>query len=163
MKYKADFDEFHKVACSQRKCIIHMQNTSLCTVQQGRKHFSRACILAFVWRYQGYCFSPWGIWFAGGGPFYELFSILRWLRKTCNESVYEQLHKSNLRKWILLTGFKECLEPVSWEFFVWSKSFTLVEYNCRENGDSWSSCFLNLTLWGSVVILFFYWLGFCWA
>lgn len=49
--------EFHKVACSQ--CIINMQSTSLCTVQHGRKHFSQACMLAFVWRYQGYCFFPW--------------------------------------------------------------------------------------------------------
>lgn len=41
-------------------------------------------------------FSPRGIWFGGGGHFCRMFSILRCLHKTCNESVYEQLDKSNL-------------------------------------------------------------------
>ena len=145
-------DEFHKVACSQRERIIDMQSTSLCTVQHGRKRFSRACILAFVWRYQGYCFSPRGLWIVGGGHFYELFSILRWLHKTCNESVYEQLHKSNVRKWTSLIRFKECLETVGWELFVWSESSTPVVSNDREK---WSSCSVNLTLRGSLVIYFF--------
>lgn len=50
-------------------------------------------------------FFPWRN-LAGGGHFYELFSILSWLHRTCNESVYEQLHKSNLRKWNLLIEMK---------------------------------------------------------
>lgn len=41
-------DEFREVACSQGKCIIDMQSTSLCTVQRGGEHSSRAGVLALL-------------------------------------------------------------------------------------------------------------------
>lgn len=54
--------------------------------------------LQFFEDIKAHCFSPGGISIAGGGHFCELFSILRRMHKTCNESVYKQLHESNVRK-----------------------------------------------------------------
>lgn len=41
--------------------------------------------------------------------FCELFSILSRLHKTCNESVYEQLHESNPGKRVLLIEIQRLL------------------------------------------------------
>lgn len=80
-----------------------MQSASLCTVRQRWKHFSRACTLAVFWRYQSSLFFPWrNFGLLEEDIFSELFSILRHMHKTCNESVYKQLHESNVRKWVLL-------------------------------------------------------------
>lgn len=149
-----------------------MQSTSLCTVQHSRKHFSRACILAFVWRYQGYCFPPRGICLSGRGHFCELFSILRLLQKLC-KSFYEQLRARTLRKWIFLLDISGLFIVFNPRLFVWSKSFTcsiktqqhvtkwIARFHLWEGGH-WSSCFLNLTPWEFYFLSphWLYWFGF---
>lgn len=146
-KYKADFRWVPQGFLFTEK--PHMQSTSLCTAQHGKTHFSRACTLAFVWRYQGYCFSPWGICLAGGGHFCVLFSILRWLLKTGMNLFTSSYIKVTLENGYCWWEFKDCSETFGWRLFMWSKSFTLAK---SSHSSMWQNAVQGLIFGNRTVI-----------
>lgn len=80
-------------------CIMGMQSASLCTVRHDRKHFSRARTLPFLFEDIKAIVFPLEEYMLLEEDILVncvyFFSILRCLRETRNESVYEQLHESN--------------------------------------------------------------------